>query len=108
MPIKKEPPLTNRQKASEGEEKKWIGYGLPQHTLPAGHLTIECRMVEQKKTPHRHGAHRYKPMGVTETQRGEPYAHPIVLLLQARCQEKSEARSSARSSTNEYVYIEGC
>jgi hypothetical protein len=51
MPIKKEPPLTNRQKASEGEEKKWIGYGLPQHTLPAGHLTIECRMVEQKKTP---------------------------------------------------------
>jgi hypothetical protein len=51
MPIKKEPPLTNRQKASEGEEKKWIGYGLPQHTLPAGHLTIECRMVEQKKPP---------------------------------------------------------
>jgi len=90
MPRKNEPPLTNRQKASEGEEKKWIGYGLPQHTLPAGHLTIECRMVEQKKTPHRHGAHRYKPMGVTETQRGEPYAHLIVLLLQTQCQQKTE------------------
>ncbi len=42
-----------------------------------------------KKNPHRHGAHRYKPMGDTETQRGEPYAHPIVLLVQTRCQEKS-------------------
>jgi len=47
-------------------------------------------MVEQKKTPHRHGAHRYKPMGVTETQRGEPYAHLIVLLLQTQCQQKTE------------------
>jgi hypothetical protein len=61
-----------------------------------------------KKNPHRHGAHRYKPMGVTETQRGEPYAHPIVLLLQTRCQRKIGASDSARSSTNEYVYIEGC
>ena len=43
-----------------------------------------------KKNPHRHGAHRYKPMGVTETQRGEPYAHPIVLLLQTQCQQKTE------------------
>ena len=40
------------------------------------------------ENPHRHGAHRYKPMGVTETQRGEPYAHPSVSLLQTRCQQK--------------------
>ena len=47
-----------------------------------------------KKNPHRHGAHRYKPMGDTETQRGEPFAHPIVLPLQTRCQEKSEPGTS--------------
>jgi len=51
MPIKKEPPLTNRQKASEGEEKKWIGYGLPQHTLPAGPLTIGAGWLNRKKPP---------------------------------------------------------
>ncbi len=48
------------------------------------------------KNPHRHGAHRYKPMGVTETQRGEPYGHPIVLLLQTQCQEKSGASTQSR------------
>jgi len=57
-------------------------------------------MVGWKKNPHRHGAHRYKPMGVTETQRGEPYAHPIVLLLKTRCQRKIEASDSAGSLTN--------
>jgi len=36
---KKKPPLTNRQKASEGEEKEWIGYvhhsiPYPLNTLP--------------------------------------------------------------------------
>jgi len=46
-----------------------------------------------KENPHRHGAHRYKPMGVTETQRGEHYAHPIVLLTQTQCQEKSGAEA---------------
>ena len=29
----------------------WVRYVLPQDALPAKHLTIECRMVEQKKPP---------------------------------------------------------
>ena len=31
--------------------KGWVGYALLKHALPAEHLTIECRMVEQKKEP---------------------------------------------------------
>jgi len=31
--------------------KGWVGYVLPQHALPAKHLTIESRMNEQKKAP---------------------------------------------------------
>ena len=50
MPIKK-PPLTSAvPKASEGK-LGWVGYVHHKHTLPAEHLTIECRMVEQKKPP---------------------------------------------------------
>ena len=51
MPRKKKPPLTEDAKASEGEEKEGIGYVPLKQTLPAEHLTIECRMVEQKKPP---------------------------------------------------------
>jgi hypothetical protein len=34
----------------------------------------------KKKSPHRHGAHRYKPMGVPFGRMvlGEPYAHPLL------------------------------
>jgi len=54
-----------------------------------------------KDNPHRHGAHRYKPMGVTETQRGEPYAHPIGLPLRPDAKKKSGSRSSERCLKNE-------
>ncbi len=47
---KRKPPLAADPRASEG--KKGVDRICPsQHTLPAGHLTIECRMVEQKREP---------------------------------------------------------
>jgi hypothetical protein len=47
---RRKPSLAADPRASEG--KKGVDRICPsQHTLPAGHLTIECRMVEQKKTP---------------------------------------------------------
>jgi len=39
MPIKRKPPLTGDSKVSEGAWVIWVGYILPQHTLPAEHLT---------------------------------------------------------------------
>jgi hypothetical protein len=49
---KKMPPLTNPPMASEGKELIWVGSWWD--TLPNLHLTIECRMVEQKKPPLTH------------------------------------------------------
>ena len=53
-------PDANKKKAPTDEPTRkpvrakrwvWVRYVLPQNTLPTQHLTIECRMNEQKKTP---------------------------------------------------------
>jgi hypothetical protein len=48
---KKAPTDHPPRKPVRAKKKEWIGYVHHKHTLPAEHLTIECRMVEQKKPP---------------------------------------------------------
>jgi hypothetical protein len=47
----KKPPLTNLLESQWGRGTIWVGYAIPKHALPTKHLTMECRMVKQKKPP---------------------------------------------------------
>jgi hypothetical protein len=49
MPRKKALTDQPATKVSEGKKMCGLGYVRLKHTLPAAHLTIECKMVEQKK-----------------------------------------------------------
>ena len=50
--VEKKPPLTRPPtRASEGYHNAQVGHAHHKHALPTKHLTIECRMVEQKKPP---------------------------------------------------------
>jgi hypothetical protein len=52
MPRKRKAPTDYPpRKPVRAKKKEWIGYVHHKHTLPAEHLTIECRMNEQKKAP---------------------------------------------------------
>jgi len=55
------------------------------------------RIVGGKENPHRHGAHRYKPMGVPLGRMvlGEHHTHHIGSPMQAQCQEKAPTGQSS-------------